>query len=181
MCGIAGIVGPGGITAEEVVPLIEAERHRGPDGAGCWADGTCALGHRRLAVIDLSEGGRQPLASVDGALQITFNGEVYNYQTLRDELSASGWRFRTQTDTEVVLAAYARWGVDSVSHLRGMFAYGVWDQRRRRLVLVRDRVGKKPLFYTRVGDRLIFASELQALVAHRGVARDVNVAAIDLY
>lgn len=171
----------GGRLGREVQPLIDAQQHRGPDAAGVWADEVCALGHRRLAIIDLSEAGRQPLANADGTIQITFNGEIYNFQALRAELESLGHRFRTRTDTEVIVQAYEQWGVDCLSKLRGMFAFGLWDQKRRRLLLARDRVGKKPLFYTQVGDRFLFASELQGLLADARVPREVYPPAIDAY
>jgi asparagine synthase (glutamine-hydrolysing) len=161
--------------------MTEALAHRGPDASGLWSDEYCVLGHRRLAVIDLSDAGRQPLSNDDGSLWITFNGEIYNYQEMRRDLEEFGYRFRTRTDTEVVVYAYERWGVDAVLRLRGMFAFGIWDRRRHRLFLARDRVGKKPLFYTLRGDRFVFASELQGILADPGVPREVDHAAIDEY
>ena len=161
--------------------MIEAQRHRGPDDAGLWADGDCALGHRRLAIIDLSEAGRQPMRSEESGLQITFNGEIYNFLDLRRELEARGCVFRTRTDTEAILHAYEQWGADCVSRLRGMFAFAIWDPRRRRLFLARDRVGKKPLHYAFDGRRLLFSSELQGLLAGTELSREVLPEAIDLY
>jgi asparagine synthase (glutamine-hydrolysing) len=182
MCGIAGIVSQvGSELGHDVQPMIDAQGHRGPDAWGIWADEVCALGHRRLAIIDLSEAGKQPLANADGTIQITFNGEIYNFQELRAELESLGANFRTRTDTEVIVQAYQRWGVDCLKRLRGMFAFGLWDQKRRRLLLARDRVGKKPLFYTRVGNRFLFASELQGLLADPRVPREVHPPAIDAY
>jgi len=161
--------------------MISALRHRGPDDWGAWSDDACALGHRRLSIIDLSEAGRNPLANEDGSIQITFNGEIYNFQSLRRELEGLGHRFRTQTDTEVIVYAYEQWGTDALKRLRGMFAFGIWDRRRRRLFLARDRVGKKPLFYARSGGRFLFASELQALVQDRDLPREIDLNAIDAY
>lgn len=182
MCGIAGIISKtGGLSVQDIEPMTEAQRHRGPDAWGAWSDGVCALGHRRLSIIDLSEAGRQPMASTDGNLQITFNGEIYNFQALRQQLEGYGHRFRTRTDTEVILSAYEQWGVECLSHLRGMFAFAIWDQRARRLFVARDRVGKKPLFYAQIGDRFYFASELQGLLANVDVPREVNPAGIDAY
>ncbi|MBK6799473.1 MAG: hypothetical protein IPG76_22550 [Acidobacteria bacterium] len=159
MCGIAGIIKfKGGVTDADVMPMIDAQAHRGPDAWGVWNDGQCALGHRRLSIIDLSEAGRQPMSNDDGSIQITFNGEIYNFQQLRKDLEGLGHRFRTRTDTEVIIRAYEQWGVDCISKLRGMFAFGIWDGPRRRLILARDRAGKKPLFYSRTGDRFYFAS-----------------------
>jgi asparagine synthase (glutamine-hydrolysing) len=161
--------------------MIEAERHRGPDDSGIWSDELCALGHRRLAIIDLSPAGRNPLSNEDGSIWITFNGEIYNFQQLRHDLERLGYRFRTRTDTEVVVSAYEQWGVEAIRRLRGMFAFGLWDRRKRRLLIARDRVGKKPLFYTQAGDRFVFASELQGLLAARDIPREVEPSAIDAY
>jgi asparagine synthase (glutamine-hydrolysing) len=180
MCGIAGVVSLE-VSAQPIRQMIDALKHRGPDDWGVWHDEQCALGHRRLSIIDLSEAGRNPLANESGQIWITFNGEIYNFQTLRDELETLGYRFRTRTDTEVIVNAYEQWGVDCVKRLRGMFAFAIWDARRRRLFLARDRVGKKPLFYGRFGKRFLFASELQGLLADKTIAREVNVAALDSY
>src|SRR3954447_2842705 len=181
MCGIFGEVAYQGGAGRSMGPALAAMRHRGPDASGEWTDGVCALGHRRLAIIDLSDAGRQPLDNEDGTVWITFNGEVYNFADLRTELEGLGHRFRTRTDTEVIVHAYEQWGTRCVARLRGMFAFAVWDQRRRRLYLARDRVGKKPLFYTRQADRFLFASELQGLLADPDVAREVDPVAIDTY
>lgn len=181
MCGIFGEVAYDGGAGRSVGPALGAMRHRGPDAAGAWSDGVCALGHRRLAIIDLSEAGRQPLGNEDGTVQVTFNGEIYNFAALRKELEGSGHRFRSRTDTEVIAHAYEQWGAACVGRFRGMFAFAVWDQRRRRLFLARDRVGKKPLFYTRQPGRFLFASELQGLLADPGVPREPDLAALDAY
>ncbi|MCW5970255.1 MAG: asparagine synthase (glutamine-hydrolyzing) [Blastocatellales bacterium] len=161
--------------------MTAAIHHRGPDAEGFWSDPHCTLGHRRLAIIDLSESGRQPLSNEDGTVWITFNGEIYNFQQLRSRLESLGHRFRTRTDTETIVHAYEQWGTDCLKHLRGMFAFGVWDAPRRRLFLARDRVGKKPLFYSRSGDRLLFASELQGILADAEVSREVDHSAINAY
>src|SRR5262245_8895447 len=187
MCGIAGIVSEsGGLLEPQLAPMIDAQAHRGPDAWGVWSDEHCALGHRRLSIIDLSEAGRQPMSNAggggddkdaggkDGSVLITFNGEIYNFQQLRSELESLGHRFRTRTDTEAIIYAYEQWGVDCLAKLRGMFAFGIWDRRRRRLFLARDRVGKKPLFYAQFGDRFFFASELQGILADRNVSREVD-------
>ena len=155
--------------------------HRGPDADGSWSDGICALGHRRLAIIDLSDSGRQPLSNEDGTVWITFNGEIYNFQSLREELQGLGHQFRTLTDTEAIVHAYEQWGTECVSRLRGMFAFAIWDQRHRRLFAARDRVGKKPFFFTSLGDRFLFASELQGLLADAEVVRTPSMPAIDAY
>jgi asparagine synthase (glutamine-hydrolysing) len=161
--------------------MIDAQAHRGPDDRGVWSDERCALGHRRLSIIDLSEAGRQPMSNARGDLLITFNGEVYNFQQLRRELEGLGHCFRTRTDTEAIIYAYEQWGAGCLARLRGMFAFGIWDRRRRRLFLARDRVGKKPLFYAQFGDRFLFASELQGLLAGKDVPREVDPTAIDAY
>jgi asparagine synthase (glutamine-hydrolysing) len=180
MCGIAGIVTTEDST-QTVNQMIDALKHRGPDDWGVWRDQHCALGHRRLAIIDLSEAGRNPLSNQNGKIWITFNGEIYNFQTLREELEKLGYQFQTRTDTEVIVNAYEEWGVDCLRRLRGMFAFAIWDTRKRRLFLARDRVGKKPLFYGQFGKRFLFASELQGLLADPSVPREINTAAIDSY
>src|SRR5215471_14490661 len=182
MCGIAGIVSSaGGTLRSQLKPMTDAQAHRGPDDYGVWSDEYCALGHRRLSIIDLSEAGRQPMTNARGDILITFNGEIYNFQQLRRKLENLGHRFRTRTDTEAIIYAYEQWGVDCLEKLRGMFAFGIWDRRRRRLFLARDRVGKKPLFYAQFGDRFFFASELQGILADRNVPREVDLRAIDAY
>ncbi len=187
MCGIAGIVSQSGhTTAAQVIPLRDALTHRGPDAAGVWPKDLnepayCALGHRRLSIIDLSEAGRQPMSNAKGTVWITFNGEIYNYQSLRAELEQRGYRFRTGTDTETIIYAWECWGTDCVKHLRGMFAFAIWDAPRRQLFIARDRIGKKPLFYTQQGDRFLFASELQALLADAQTPRTINKIGIDRY
>ena len=149
-----------------VARLAEAQRHRGPDGEGAWSDGRhCALGHRRLAVIDLSPGGRQPMSDASGRYTISFNGEIYNFRELRAELEAAGQRFRSRSDTEVLLAAYAKWGEAAFARLDGMFALALYDGVERCLVLARDRAGEKPLFYARLGERYVVASELRAIAS----------------
>src|SRR5262245_19019667 len=155
MCGIAGVVDrePGTgrrLPAQARARAIAAAlAHRGPDDAGEWAapDAPVALAHRRLSIIDLSSQGRNPMLWDGGRLSITFNGEIYNFRSLRRELENAGHRFRTATDTEVILAAYDQWGTACVSRFVGMFAFALWDGSHRRLWLVRDRLGKKPLYY----------------------------------
>jgi asparagine synthase (glutamine-hydrolysing) len=147
--------------------MTQALRHRGPDGEGAFVSpgGRCALGHRRLSIIDLSAAGRQPMATPDGRFWITYNGEVYNYLELRDELAAAGYTFTSRTDTEVVLAAYQRWGVECLERFNGMFALAIWDERAQQLFLARDRLGIKPLYYVQTPSLLAFASEVKALLA----------------
>ncbi len=175
MCGITGVARVDGIPADGGVlrRMTDLLAHRGPDGDGFHVEGSVGLGHRRLAIIDLATGA-QPMGSEDGATWITYNGEIYNYLELRRELAELGFVFRTTSDTEVVLAAYRAWGVECLGRLRGMFAFGIWDRRARRVVLARDRVGIKPLVYAWDGRRLLFASELKALLQDQQVARELD-------
>ncbi|MBX6364864.1 MAG: asparagine synthase (glutamine-hydrolyzing) [Gemmatimonadetes bacterium] len=178
MCGICGIHRPGGATVEDhetVAAMMRRLEHRGPDGAGRWADGGAVLGHRRLAIIDL-EGGHQPIFDETGDVGLVFNGEIYNFRELRAQLAAAGHRFRTRSDSEVIVHGYEEWGDDVVTRLRGMFAFAIWDARRSRLLLARDRLGIKPLYLHRGPDgRLLFASEIKALFADPQVPRELNV------
>jgi asparagine synthase (glutamine-hydrolysing) len=167
MCGIAGIVSLDfrtRIDEERLVRMRDALRHRGPDGEGLLVDGPVGLGHRRLAVIDVA-GGHQPMGNDDGSVWIVFNGEIYNHAALRARLEARGYRYRTRSDTETILHLYEEEGERCVERLRGMFAFAVWDRGRGRLLLARDRLGIKPLYYALTPDELIFASEIKALLA----------------
>ena len=166
---------------QTVLAMREALIHRGPDDSGLWSDGLCTFGHRRLAIIDLSPAGQQPICNEDRNVWIVFNGEVYNFQSLRRELESAGHKFTSHTDTETILHAYEEWGTDCVRRLRGMFAFAIWDQRRRRMFVARDRLGKKPLFYTTAGGCFLFASELQGLLANPDVPRDIEYSTIDEY
>jgi len=164
MCGIIGIVehAPSGRDLRGLLaPGLESLKKRGPDGEGLWLDasGSVALGHRRLAIIDLSEGGAQPMVSEDGQLAISFNGEIFNYRELQAELRQCGVRLRSDSDTEVLLHLYAAYGAGMVGKLRGMFAFGLWDAARGTLLLARDPYGIKPLYYARDGQSLRFASQ----------------------
>jgi asparagine synthase (glutamine-hydrolysing) len=158
-------------------------RHRGPDDAGLWcsADARVAFGHRRLAIVDLSAAGHQPMTDSEGDLQITFNGEIYNFRELRRELESRGISFRSETDTEVILAAYRTWGIRCLERFVGMFAFGIFDLRANALFIARDRVGEKPLFYTHTDGRLSFASELKALLADPTTPRVMDPEAVDWY
>ena len=153
-----------------LVRLRDAQRHRGPDDEGLWlsADGRVGLAHRRLSILDLSPRGHQPMATVDGALHVVFNGEIYNFRALRRELEARGHAFRSDSDTEVVLYGWREWGPGLLSRLRGMFAFALHDAPRRETVLARDPLGIKPLYWADDGERLCFASEVQALRATLG-------------
>lgn len=182
MCGICGswFGGPlsSGSANERLVGLMnDSIRHRGPDGEGLWSDASAgiSLGHRRLAIIDLSETGRQPMVSASGRYVVTYNGEVYNFRELRSQLAQSGHVFRGTSDTEVMLAAIEQWGLDSaISRINGMFAIAVWDRRQHKLFLVRDRAGKKPLYYAIFNNRLLFASELRALILDPDLSREID-------
>ncbi len=181
MCGITG--GVPGIDARVLERMTAALAHRGPDGEGYFhaaGPAGASLGHRRLAVIDLA-GGRQPMTSADGRWTIVYNGEIYNFRELRSQLEGCGAVFRTKSDTEVLLEAWAQWGVDALERLRGMFAFAIWDGRERALWLVRDRLGIKPLYYTTAGGRLLFGSEIKALLAHPAVSRRLRTSAVDDY
>jgi len=175
MCGIAGVLRADGRPAEGhlVQAMTDVLSHRGPDGDGMFIDGPVALGHRRLAIIDLSTGD-QPMFSDDRSRVVVYNGEIYNYRELRRELEAAGVVFRTASDTEVLLRSYEKWDVGCLERLRGMFAFALWDGGRRRLFLARDRVGIKPLVYAWDGRRLLFASEIKALLQDPTVARDLD-------
>jgi asparagine synthase (glutamine-hydrolysing) len=186
MCGIAGIVTTS--TERPIDSLTGSLRemcrimaHRGPDAEGFWSDDRAALGHRRLAIIDLTDSGRQPMTNEDGTLWITFNGEIYNFHELRDELVGHGHVFRSQSDTEAILHAYEQWGDDCVSHLRGMFAFAIWNTVTGKLVAIRDRRGKKPFFYSWDGRVFRFASELAAIVDDPSISREPDPQAIDYY
>jgi asparagine synthase (glutamine-hydrolysing) len=141
--------------------------HRGPDDGGVWSGDRVGLGHRRLSVIDLSTAAHQPMGTEDGLVQIVFNGEIYNFQELRAQLEKAGYAFRSHSDTEVILQGYRCWGKEVFGRLRGMFALAIWDGANGELVLARDRVGKKPLFYGWHDGALLFASEIKAILAAR--------------
>ncbi len=179
MCGICGVFDLGGNPVEPglVCRMAAALRHRGPDGEGFHINGRVGLGHRRLSIIDLA-GGAQPIANEDDTLQIVFNGEIYNFIELRGELEAAGHRFKTRSDTEVILHGYEEWGVDCVNRFNGMFAFAIWDQNKQRLFIARDHLGIKPLYYTRIADRLLFASEIKALLEDPQCPRAVNLTAL---
>lgn len=184
MCGIAGRVNfksGSPVDPATVAAMCTLLQHRGPDGQGVHCAGAIGFGHRRLAIIDLSPLGRQPMHSLDGGLTITFNGEIYNYRELRARLEGRQHRFASHSDTEVILAAYREYGDACVEHFTGMFAFAIWDEPRRRLLLARDRVGKKPLFYRLDDDGLIFASEPKAFLADPSFHPSVDEQAISQY
>jgi len=184
MCGIAGAIAPpsSNVTRETIARMLDALAHRGPDGHGIAEYATAGgqrvlLGHRRLAIID-PEGGKQPMCDDDAGLAITFNGEIYNFRELRDELEACGYRFAVHSDTEVLLRAYQHWGERVVERLRGMFAFAIWDARAQRLFLARDRFGEKPLFLLEVNGSFYFASEIKALLELPFARPGVNLSAV---
>lgn len=180
MCGIAGLVHLDGAPVSPVVlrKMTDAIAHRGPDGEGQWIEGNVGIGHRRLAIIDLSPGGHQPMVSKDQRYVLTYNGEVYNFRELRTELESKGHRFYTASDSEVVLAALVEWGQKAFERFNGMFALGLWDRHARKLLLGRDRYGVKPLYYSAQGRDFAFASEQKAILANPNFQKRVDKAAL---
>ena len=183
MCGIAGICN---VDGQPVAPpvlrrMIGYLTHRGPDGEGEFFDCGVGLGHRRLAIIDLSDAARQPLTNEAGDVVVTYNGEIYNFPELRAELEQRGHTFRSRSDSEVVVHAYEEWGDSCISRFNGMFAFAVWDHSRRRLLLARDRYGIKPLYYFWSGSQLVFGSEIKAVLAHPAVSPRVSLEALSQY
>ncbi|HLX46577.1 MAG TPA: asparagine synthase (glutamine-hydrolyzing) [Bryobacteraceae bacterium] len=180
MCGIAGVYLPGRMASEPLVrAMCDPIVHRGPDDEGIYTDGGCGIGMRRLSIIDLATG-HQPISNEDGTIWTVFNGEIYNYRELRDDLACRGHRLATQSDTEALVHLYEEYGIDGLSRLSGMFAYAIWDSRKRQLLLVRDRFGKKPLYFTVTKDGLYFGSELKCLRA-ADVPLDLDPEALKLY
>ena len=181
MCGIAGILDPGAekrVVADTLHRMIGMVKHRGPDGFGFYQEEKIGLAHARLSIIDL-EGGWQPIHNEDKSIWIVFNGEIFNYLELTESLEKQGHRFYTRSDTEVIVHLYEQYGVDCLKHLNGQFAFAIWDKRRERLFLARDRVGIRPLFYTHAGGSLIFASEIKSIFADRRVGRAIDPRALD--
>lgn len=183
MCGITGILNIDGrpVSLATLRQMTDVVQHRGPDGEGFWTNSFVGFGHRRLAIIDLSPLGHQPMQTADGSLVITYNGEIYNFQNLRVELEALGYSFRSRTDTEVVLAAYHAWGDECIHRFNGMFAFAIWDNRANRLFIARDRYGIKPLYYRVGGSTLVFGSEIKSLIRHPDVSVRVDVEALNEY
>src|SRR3954470_4108725 len=180
MCGIAGfLLRNREAGAAAVKAMCDQIRHRGPDDEGIHIDGGCGIGMRRLSIIDLSTG-HQPLCNEDGSVWVVFNGEIYNYQELRQRLIQQGHRFRTHSDTETLVHLYEQDGVDGLAALRGMFAFCIWDSRQQKVFLVRDRFGKKPLYYAETPEGLYFGSELKCLRV-AGVPLDIDEEALRLY
>jgi len=183
MCGIAGFVNRAGQTADRAIieRMTATLAHRGPDGEGFYCAGPVALGHRRLSIIDVA-GGAQPMSNEDGSIWVTYNGELYNELELRKELVAKGHRYRTASDTESLVHLYEEEGLDFVRRLNGMFALAIWDRNRGRLVLARDRMGQKPLYYGELpGGGLAFGSEPKAILAHPDIGRELDHASLIRY
>lgn len=183
MCGICGKLNfhpreP--VDRELLQKMMDLLHHRGPDSGGEYRSGSVGFGHRRLGIIDLNRG-HQPMCNEDGTAWLVYNGEIYNFRELRDTLEAKGHRFHSQSDTEVIIHSYEEWGTEAVQRLKGMFAFALWDERKGLLLLARDRVGIKPLYYTCTGSSLIFASEIKAILADPSVERRINPSAIDRF
>lgn len=186
MCGIGGFLLPPGAASDSRLEarlwaMIATLRHRGPDDEGVWTDGRTGLAHARLSIIDLSPAAHQPMASADGAVWITYNGEIYNFAEIRRDLEALGYPFRSRSDTEVIVNGWHAWGAKVLSRLRGMFALAIWDRRAGRLIVARDRLGKKPLYYAATGQEFVFGSEIKAVLAWPGMRREADLSAIDRY
>jgi asparagine synthase (glutamine-hydrolysing) len=180
MCGITGLINLNGdpISPVSLQKMTDIIAHRGPDGEGHWIEGNLGLGHRRLAIIDLSPAGNQPMLSADHRWVLSYNGEIYNFREIRLELEAAGYWFRSKTDTEVVLYALAHWGVDALLRFNGMFALALWDRSERTLLLARDRYGIKPLYYAQQGHTFAFGSEQKAILAQPEFQRKLNKPAL---
>jgi asparagine synthase (glutamine-hydrolysing) len=180
MCGICGKIGFAGVQRAEIEAMMEPLAHRGPDGHGAYLNGVAGLGHRRLSIIDLQTGG-QPIANEDRTIWMAFNGEIYNYQTLREQLSRNGHHFRTASDGEIIVHLYEEQQEHCVDQLRGMFAFVIWDERRQRLFAARDRLGQKPFFYVARDKEILFASEIKSLLAFDPSLAKMDFAALDQY
>ena len=180
MCGITGLINLDGSSVSSVIlkKMTDAIAHRGPDGEGQWIEGNIGLGHRRLAIIDLSPAGHQPMISADHRWVLSYNGEIYNYRELRAELEAEGVWFRSQTDSEVVLYALAHWGRNALLKFNGMFAIALWDRKEKTLMIARDRYGIKPLYYAQQGSHFAFGSEQKAIIAQPGFHKRLNKSAL---
>ena len=176
MCGISGIIAPSN-RQELVRRMTEVIHHRGPDGEGYYQDDVIALGHKRLSIVDL-ERGKQPITNETDNLQLICNGEIYNSPELRDQLIRKGHRFKTSTDVEVILHLYEEYGKNCVKHLRGMFAFAIWDRNNRTLFIGKDHLGQKPLFFCKNGDQFLFASEVKAILATGTVETSPNLDAL---
>jgi len=185
MCGIGGFLTDGAAPPAEFAArlwrMAAMLRHRGPDNEGVWSEDGIGLAHARLSIIDLSPAGHQPLASDDGNVRLALNGEIYNFVEIRRQLEALGYGFRGHSDTEIVANGWHAWGARIFDRLRGMFALALWDRRTQHLVLARDRLGEKPLYWARTASGLVFGSEIKALFAWPDLPRTADLAAIDAY
>lgn len=183
MCGVCGVLNLDGrpVDRNVIASMNQAIAHRGPDGQGDFVDGPIGIGHRRLAIVDLSENGHQPMSVADGRLVVSYNGEIYNHVELRVELESLGHAFRSRSDTEVLLRAWLEWGSACVQRLNGMFAFALWDSSKSELNLVRDRYGIKPIYYALLGTTLVFGSEQRAILQHPGVTRRIDKKALVEY
>ncbi len=183
MCGFCGIYTPGveGSFEQVLEKMTDTIAHRGPDDSGLYHDNDIGMGHRRLSIMDLSAHGAQPMTLEQSGITIAFNGEVYNFKELRKNLEGLGHQFHSQSDTEVMLHCYDQWGLEGLTQLEGMFAFALWDAPKKRLVLMRDRFGIKPLFYSESNGKLIFGSEIKALLASGEINREVDQQALSEY
>src|ERR1041385_1814957 len=180
ICGIVNFNRTEPVARELLTRMTSVQAHRGPDDHGYFIENNAGLGHRRLSIIDLS-GGKQPIFNEDGSVVVVFNGEIYNFADLTADLIARGHTFKTRSDTETIVHAYEEYGVECMKDFRGMFAFAIWDRRQKRLLLVRDRVGIKPVYYYTGKDFFVFASEIKSLLQHPGVPREVDHQSLDLY
>ncbi len=183
MCGVVGIVSLNPsehVDRDRLARMRDAVAHRGPDGEGLWIDGHVGLGHRRLAIVDI-EGGAQPMTNEDESIWLSYNGEIYNHASLRSRLQARGHRYRTRSDTEAILHLYEEYGERCVEQLEGMFAFALWDTRERRLLLARDRLGIKPLYYAKTPNELLFGSEIKAILAAGAIRPVLNESVLPEY
>ena len=165
MCGIFGTINYR-ISEEKALDCLNRMIHRGPDGYGIWQEDGVTLGHRRLSILDLSENGRQPMSYADGRYEITFNGEVYNFIEIRRELMSKGYTFKSDTDTEVIIAAFIEWGEKCLDMFNGMWTFAIWDRLEKKMFISRDRFGIKPLYIANQGGRIAFASEMKLSLIH---------------
>ncbi len=183
MCGIVGIVDHRGIDKGLLIKMRDTLAHRGPDDFGYWInlDKSVGLAHRRLSIIDLSDAGRQPMSDLRGKIWITYNGEIYNFQKIRGELENKGYIFRSHTDTEVIINAYKEWGMDCIQRFNGMFAFGIYDLDQKLVFMARDRVGKKPFYYSEYNNRFAFSSEIKALLRDKTLSKEIDIRALNFY
>ncbi len=183
MCGIAGILAPEHVRIEPLLleKMNEVQKHRGPDDKGIYIDGSIGLGMTRLSIIDLSSNAHQPMSNENNNVWIVFNGEIYNHNQLRNELKTKGHIYKSNSDTESILHLYEEYGVDCINKLNGMFAFAIWDSNLNRLLLARDRLGKKPLYYTRFNNHFCFSSEIKAILCHPEVKKEIDFTAMDQY